>query len=735
MVIPDVLVSNAFRVLRASVECNSSGAHKGAASLRRAASLGTLTPKPEDLPELGDVPRDEQALRMAIGRLESASQRVRDRMFWFHQPRRGETSTTAGSEECAPGRFDDAARAHDAALYRIVALYSTPFSAEAALTWTDALRQWHELVTNAEYRRLALATEERSQFEPAALPSEIDSALADAVRLAGEPLATAGRDAMLRKDNATIFAIVLALTELEDTGRWAAAIQEELLAGPLKALRDACEQNARTYRGRIVRKADQALLNVATCEEELAHFRSEIEPALALMQRLAPRGQPADREAREMTAMTLYAIAGDHSWAEKFDVSVKLNEEALALVQGTPAALRIEQQLRELRTVAQKQLFAAPWKTLRDACDHNRRTYGPKVLRKPDHAVGNEEPCAKALAHFRSEVVPALAELKRLAPAPQPIEQQAREMTAMTLHAIAGDHTWAEKFVVAVELNEEAYALAAGTAAAPRIKESLGKLRDQAHRERVFGALRPIRSAPSLRTVNGMGFGVYGRSDYDPETNSYVTTHCFCMMFIPIFPVGRYRVTADGKGYRFLGGLPLTSWNRVHLGVALAAGVGFVIMAALGDQQRHPRASYVDQTLQDDSRRSYATQQMMAPHYTPDPASTSQKAATDLAERIQKGRHDMEELERRLGPVMPQLKDLRSRIEGLEAVLGRPGDPATRKASVVTSKVAAQRSLHDDLVREYAQLRKGYAKEIDEYEALVADDSRMTDMYNRLAVH
>ncbi len=95
----------------------------------------------------------------------------------------------------------------------------------------------------------------------------------------------------------------------------------------------------------------------------------------------------------------------------------------------------------------------------------------------------------------------------------------------------------------------------------------------------------------------------------------------------------------------------------------------------------------------------------------------------------------MEELERRLGPVMPQLKDLRSRIEGLEAVLGRPGDPATRKASVVTSKVAAQRSLHDDLVREYAQLRKGYAKEIDEYEALVADDSRMTDMYNRLAVH
>jgi hypothetical protein len=716
VVFPDVLRSNAFRTLRCPVECTAAEAHKAAGSLRRAASLGTLAPKKEDLPELGDLPRDEQALRMAIGRLESASQRLRDRMFWFHHPRRDEASAATG-EEGAPARFDDVARAHDAALYRIVALYSTPLDAEASSTWTDALRQWHALVTNTEYRRLALATEERCQFEPAALPSEIDSALADAVRLAGEPLVTAGREAMLRKDNATIFAIVLALTELEDTGRWAAAAQEELLVGPIKTLRDACQHNGRTYGDRIVRKPDQVLPNVAPCEEALAHFRSEIGPALALVQRLAPAGHSAERQAREMTAMALYSIAGDHTWAEKYDVALKLTEEALALVSGTPAALRIQEALAGLRVNAQKQLFAVPWRALQGACELNRRKYGERIFRKPDHVRRNVETCADALAHFRSEIQPALAELQSRAPAASPVEQRAREMTAMTLHSIASDHTWAEKFVVAVELDEEALALGEATEAVPRIEESLGKLRALAHRERVFGGLLPITSAPSLRTVNGMGFGVYGRSDYDRETNSYVTTHCFCFVFLPIFPVGRYRVIAQDKGYRFMGQLPLTTWNRVHLAVGIAAIVGaFILILEAGSQRQSRRAYTTDQSTAPEgySRRSYVTQQ-----------------SEELAHRIKQGRHEIEELERRLAPVMAQLKDLHSRIEDLEAVLGRPDDPATQKASV-TSKVALQRKLHNDLVGEYAALRKSNAKDLDEYEARTAEDSRMTDEYNRL---
>jgi hypothetical protein len=59
-----------------------------------------------------------------------------------------------------------------------------------------------------------------------------------------------------------------------------------------------------------------------------------------------------------------------------------------------------------------------------------------------------------------------------------------------------------------------------------------------------FPDLRPIRSVPSLFTVNGIGLTIYGARDRDAETDSYVKTHCFCFVFLPVFSLGAYRVIA-----------------------------------------------------------------------------------------------------------------------------------------------------------------------------------------------
>ena len=80
--------------------------------------------------------------------------------------------------------------------------------------------------------------------------------------------------------------------------------------------------------------------------------------------------------------------------------------------------------------------------------------------------------------------------------------------------------------------------------------------------------LTPLRSAPSLATVNGFGFKLYGNSDYDPDTDSYMTTHYFVALFIPLFPVARYRViSSDGSSFRFLGKGRLRTFDKVHLAI------------------------------------------------------------------------------------------------------------------------------------------------------------------------
>jgi hypothetical protein len=100
------------------------------------------------------------------------------------------------------------------------------------------------------------------------------------------------------------------------------------------------------------------------------------------------------------------------------------------------------------------------------------------------------------------------------------------------------------------------------------IKEGLEKLRELARKERMYQELTPISSAPGLRTINTVGLRLYGHSDHDRETNSFAATHYFVALFLPIFPVGRYRVIQEGNGYRFLGKLPFRKFDRWHLWIA-----------------------------------------------------------------------------------------------------------------------------------------------------------------------
>src|SRR5436309_2964120 len=93
-----------------------------------------------------------------------------------------------------------------------------------------------------------------------------------------------------------------------------------------------------------------------------------------------------------------------------------------------------------------------------------------------------------------------------------------------------------------------------------------------------FPDMRPIKSLPSLSTINGIGPGMCGSRDYDPETQTYVSTQCFCILFIPVLALAAYRVADAHPGWYFLGRVPLSkfakNWN-IFLLVAVLGLTGF----------------------------------------------------------------------------------------------------------------------------------------------------------------
>lgn len=120
-------------------------------------------------------------------------------------------------------------------------------------------------------------------------------------------------------------------------------------------------------------------------------------------------------------------------------------------------------------------------------------------------------------------------------------------------------------------------------------------------------------------TINGFGFALYGNSDSDPETRSYVTIHYFVALFIPIFPIARYRVIHEPDSrYRFLGKLPLRTAVRWHLWIAIIAIASSIIGGATNSVKN---SSSSPARYGNSSPSNFGT--TSAPSFTPSSASSS----------------------------------------------------------------------------------------------------------------
>lgn len=137
-------------------------------------------------------------------------------------------------------------------------------------------------------------------------------------------------------------------------------------------------------------------------------------------------------------------------------------------------------------------------------------------------------------------------------------------LTLMHCAVVYGNKT--EKWKPCIAFLEEAFKYASSQEVKSRIQKNLTTVRDN---DRIYGDLTPLSSAPSLHTINGIGTTMYGSTDHDPASGSYLSTHYFVFFAIPIFPISRYRVIPTGNGYRFLGKAPLRTFDKWHIAISL----------------------------------------------------------------------------------------------------------------------------------------------------------------------
>lgn len=123
-----------------------------------------------------------------------------------------------------------------------------------------------------------------------------------------------------------------------------------------------------------------------------------------------------------------------------------------------------------------------------------------------------------------------------------------------------------EEWELCIAFLEEARKYASSQEVKERIQKNLTTVRNN---NRLYGDLTPISSAPSLYTINGIGTTMYGSTDQDIASGSYLSTYYFVFLAIPIFPICRYRVIPTGNGYRFLGKAPLRTFDKWHLAISI----------------------------------------------------------------------------------------------------------------------------------------------------------------------
>lgn len=185
--------------------------------------------------------------------------------------------------------------------------------------------------------------------------------------------------------------------------------------------------------------------------------------------------------------------------------------------------------------------------------------------------------CDRAYQYYKNNLLKLLKRFEQLAGKESYANKRAKEITTSCLRTISICYNNdAKSPSLSEQVLKEAQSIAQGTLIFDQINQDLTVIQKNIQQEKIWKDLKPIKEAPSLYTVNGFGKTLYGRSDYDRMSETYVTTLYFVALFIPLFPIARYRVKNIGEGkFSFYGKAPLRTFDKWHIAI-------FIFLIILG---------------------------------------------------------------------------------------------------------------------------------------------------------
>ncbi|HEX6751147.1 MAG TPA: DnaJ domain-containing protein [Longimicrobium sp.] len=264
-------------------------------------------------------------------------------------------------------------------------------------------------------------------------------------------------------------------------------------------------------------------------------------------------------------------------------------------------------------------------------------------------------------------------------------------------------------------------------------------IRQHCSQLRVFGPMKPISSAPPLFTLNGFGTMLYGERDPDAQTRSHVATLYLVGIFIPVIPLACYRVIRDGdRSWRFLGKVPFSKANKIHLAASLVVIFFFVLAVALtpstpSSSSYYSSGSSYGSDYGTSPQRPSALRDLSSSYSPGSTGSPSEEGeATGEQARIESERFrvrwmgsQVQTLQARQDSIGNAIDDLKSQISAIE---GRATGGTIASGDYPRYRRLIER--HNALIDRYNEVQSQVQRETAEYEtALRALNSRI-DRYN-----
>lgn len=580
---------NAFRILGVAANATWKTVLDVQTKLKQRAKVGGLKAMADPLFFLNTIERNDSTIRDAFNRLDRPKTRLLERLFWFTESNPADSKAIS---QLGAGEFLESieiwqsarfisARANLARLLQAVAVLKDPDANDISL-WKNAFESWCIILENKSFWHQFENIEKDSGVEPLASVSEFEVLREESWEIILEPSISLLQEALERSQNEVAARHLDLIRHSGFPQRVISRVENQVF----EPIEDRIEKAANS----ILQKLSEALESKQLssdkkkdCDQAYRRYKSEVLPEVKRLVQLANVESEATKRARENAASCLRIISiRYHNEAEDLQSSGKLLREALAVSKDSFISERIKEDLVTISKNVQEERIQKYLKPIEDAANTILQALS-EVLESKKSSSEKKKDCDQAYRRYKSEVLSRVERLAQIADIDSETIKRARETAASCLRIISiRYHNDVEDPQSSEHLLKEALALSKDSSIAERIKQDLATVSKNAQEQRVWKNIKPIDKAPTLYTINGIGTKLYGRTDHDPATDSYIATLYFVVLFIPIFPIRRYRIKDEGNNtYRFLGKATLCSFDKWHRGIALFLVGLFFVMSSL----------------------------------------------------------------------------------------------------------------------------------------------------------